>query len=182
VRPAAFLDRDGTLIGDSGFVADAATVRLLPGVEHALGEWHRAGYALIVVTNQSGIARGLITWPQYHAVAARIDALLGAAGLWLDATYVCPHWPEVTGPCDCRKPGLALYRQAAAERGLDLSRSVWVGDRVRDVAPSRAFGGQGFLIGASTEDDEGFPRVGDLPAAAALSIAGARSTPPPAGR
>lgn len=167
MTPAIFLDRDGTLIADAGFIADPAKVRILPGAAAALTEWQAAGNRLIVVTNQSGLARGTITWPEYRAVAERLDALLAESGVRLDATYLCPHLPELSGPCDCRKPGLALYHQAAAEHDVDLARSAWVGDRVRDVAASRAFGGRGVLVGPGTEpSDGGFARVVDLPAAA----------------
>jgi histidinol-phosphate phosphatase family protein len=143
---AAFLDRDGTLVPDPGYIRDPSLVELLPGVPEALTRLRGAGYRLIVVTNQSGIARGWISWEDYYAVAARIDRLLAAHGVALDATYVCPHFPAVTGPCACRKPGPAHYRNAAGRFGLDLTRSLWFGDRLSDLEPARATGGRGILV------------------------------------
>lgn len=143
---AAFLDRDGTLIRDAHYLADPAKVELLPGVTAALAQLAAAGFALVVVTNQSGIARGLLTEAEYEAVRQRLDALLAAEGVTLTASYHCPHEPERSGPCECRKPGTLLYRRAAADHGLDLTRSVFLGDRWRDVAPGRALGGRGILI------------------------------------
>ncbi|MHB1329213.1 MAG: D-glycero-alpha-D-manno-heptose-1,7-bisphosphate 7-phosphatase, partial [Gemmatimonadales bacterium] len=110
-RPAAFLDRDGTIIRDVGYPSNRDQVTLVPGAQQALRALDEAGYLLIVVTNQSGIARGLISWDQYQAVAERMNELLGPEVV-IAATYVCPHHPDVDGPCDCRKPGLAHYRAA----------------------------------------------------------------------
>lgn len=146
-RPAVFLDRDGTIIEDTGYIADPDAVRLLPGAARAIGRLNRAGIPAIVVTNQSGIARGLLDESAYQAVARRLETLLAAGGARLDADYHCPHHPDFTGTCECRKPGPLLYRRAAADHGLDLARSWWVGDRERDVVPAKHFGGRGVLIG-----------------------------------
>ena len=145
-RAAAFLDRDGTIITDVEFVSRSEDVRLLSGAAEAIARLNAARIPVVVVTNQSGIGRGLFTADDYEVVRARLDALLRAHGATIDATYVCPHHPDFTGPCECRKPGTLLYRQAAADLGLDPSRSGWVGDRWRDVAPALAFGGRGILI------------------------------------
>jgi D-glycero-D-manno-heptose 1,7-bisphosphate phosphatase len=144
---AAFLDRDGTIIEERSFLRDPEEVRLLDGAAQAIIALRQAEYRVIVVTNQSGIGRGLLTWGEYRAVAARLDALLGQAGAPVDATYLCPHHPEFTGPCDCRKPGLQLYRDAERDWSIDLGRSILVGDQLRDVVPAAAFGARGFLIG-----------------------------------
>lgn len=146
-RPAVFLDRDGTIIEDTGYIADPDAVRLLPGAARAIGRLNRAGIPAIVVTNQSGIARGLLDESAYQAVARRLETLLAAGGVRLDGDYHCPHHPDFTGTCECRKPGPLLYRRAAADHGLDLARSWWVGDRERDVVPAKHFGGRGVLIG-----------------------------------
>lgn len=145
-RPAAFLDRDGTIIRDADFPNDPDAVELIPGATAALRRLVDAGFALIAVTNQSGIARGKVTVAQYEAVRARLDALLAAEGIALTASYHCPHHPDFTGPCECRKPGSLLYRQAIAEFGLDPVRSLFVGDRWRDVAPGLALGGTAVLV------------------------------------
>ena len=170
-RRAVFLDRDGTIIEDTGYVADPGAVRLLPGAAAAIARLNAAGLLAIVVTNQSGIARGLLDEAAYSAVARRVDALVAAEGARLDAHYHCPHHPDFTGVCQCRKPGPLLYRRAEADHGIDLARSWWVGDRLRDVAASECFGGRGLLVGRppagelAAEVPPPFPVVRDLSAA-----------------
>jgi D-glycero-D-manno-heptose 1,7-bisphosphate phosphatase len=170
-RSAVFLDRDGTIIEDTGYVAGTAAVRLLPGAADAIARLNRARFPAIVVTNQSGIARGLLDEAAYGATARRLEELLAAAGARLDGDYHCPHHPEFTGPCECRKPGPLLYRRAAEEHGLHLARSWWVGDRLRDVLPAELFNGRGLLIGPIVADELSttaagrFPVVRDLAAA-----------------
>jgi D-glycero-D-manno-heptose 1,7-bisphosphate phosphatase len=153
-RRAAFLDRDGTLIDDLHYLRDPAAVRLLPGVAAAIRSLNHAGILAVVATNQSGIARGRLTEADYRATQRRLDDLLAVEGARLDAHYHCPHLPEITGPCDCRKPGPGLYREAARDRDIDLAASWWIGDRLRDLAPARLFGGQGVLVltGAGREE------------------------------
>ncbi len=145
-RRAAFLDRDGTIIADAGYIASPEDVRLLPGAAGALRRLSGIGFALVVVTNQSGIARGFYEESDYERVRARLEALLAERGVALDACYHCPHHPSLTGPCDCRKPGLALYRRAADELDLDVRRSIFVGDKPSDVLPALALGGEGWLV------------------------------------
>lgn len=145
-RPALFIDRDGTLIADAHYLADPAGVRLLPHTGPATRLARAAGVPVVIVTNQSGIARGLITVPQYEATRDVTTALIGHEGGEVLATYHCPHLAEVTGPCDCRKPGLGMYRQAARDLGLDLERSAYIGDRWRDVQPALSLGGLGILV------------------------------------
>lgn len=145
-QPACFVDRDGTLMIDTHYPSDPDRVRVIAGVADALIACNRAGVPVIVVTNQSGISRGLLTEAQYQLVRARLESELARAGARVDATYHCPHWIDVTGPCDCRKPGLGMYLRAAAEHGIDLSRSGYIGDRWRDVQPAVATGGVGVLV------------------------------------
>jgi D-glycero-D-manno-heptose 1,7-bisphosphate phosphatase len=174
-RPAVFLDRDGTIVPDTGFLRDAGTVTLLPGAGPAIGRVRAAGFAVIVVTNQSGIARQLVSWDEYQAVARAIDRLLADHGATIDATYVCPHHPELTGPCQCRKPGTKHYLDAARAHALDLSRSVWIGDRITDLLPARVLGGRGILVEtgqgsaeAQSALREGFEVAADLGGAVGL--------------
>ncbi len=148
-RPALFVDRDGTLIHDAHYLHDASQVALLPGAVDFLRAFADAGWLLVVVTNQSGIALGRVTEQNYLAVRARLDALLAAHGIRLDATKHCPHHPDVSGPCRCRKPGTLLYEEARDALGIDCPASVCVGDRWRDIAPGLALGGRGFLIPSS---------------------------------
>jgi D-glycero-D-manno-heptose 1,7-bisphosphate phosphatase len=154
-RPAVFLDRDGTIIEDVSFVGTPEQVRLLPGTGAAIGKLNDARIPVIVVTNQSGIARGFFSLADYERVADRTQELLLDAGAHIDASYVCPHHPDFTGPCDCRKPGPLLFERAAADHALDLENSWFVGDRLRDVSPARTFGGWGVLVPShATPPDE----------------------------
>ena len=143
-RAAAFIDRDGTLIEDVHYISRPEDVRLMPGVAAALRRLNEARVPVIVVTNQSGIARGMLDEQAYHAVRARLDELLAASGAHVDATYFCPHAPD--DGCRCRKPGTELYERAIAEHRLDAARSFFVGDRLRDVIPARSLGGRGVLV------------------------------------
>ena len=145
-RRAAFLDRDGTIMDDANYIADPELVRLRPGAAEAIATLNRGEIPVVVVTNQSGMARGLISESAYQSVEARLAELLAAHGARIDATYVCPHHPEFDRACDCRKPGTLLFRRAAAEHGLDLTQSLYVGDRWRDVQPGIVLGGRPMLI------------------------------------
>ena len=144
--PALFIDRDGTIIADAHYLADASRVRLLPGAAAAIANANAAELPVVVVTNQSGIARGLITVAQYEAVRDQTNTLLRADGASVLATYHCPHWGHPKEPCECRKPGLGMYRQAAAAHQLDLAHSAYIGDRWRDVQPALTTGGFGILV------------------------------------
>lgn len=146
LTPAVFLDRDGTLIDEKDYLADPDGVAFIPGTFEALRELREAGFGLVTVTNQSGIARAYYTEDDYRAVAARVNELLDTAGAGVDATFHCSHHPDVTGPCACRKPGTGLYLEAANAFGFDLSASYYVGDKLSDVLPAIALGGQGILV------------------------------------
>lgn len=157
-RRAAFLDRDGTIIEERNYLADPDGVELIDGVVEALRTLREEGFALIVVTNQSGIARGLITPEEYDAVERRVAELLAREGVELDGVYHCPHHPDFTGPCECRKPGLGLYLRAADEHGLESRGSLFVGDRVTDLLPALELGGRGWLVRTGYGE-----RVAELP-------------------
>jgi len=139
---AAFLDRDGTIVDDlpPGFLHEPGKVRLLPGAAAAIRRLNDAGWLVVVATNQSGIGRGLYDAAAYGAVQRRLTELLAAHGARVDAAYFCPHYPDADGPCDCRKPGVKLFRDSKDALGIDLQRSYWVGDRLSDVVPARALG------------------------------------------
>jgi len=143
---AVFLDRDGTIVEDPGFLHEPEKVTLLPGAAEAIRRLNIADYRVVIVTNQSGIARGRYTVDDYEAVQRRLVELLAARGARIDGAYVCPHHPQLSGPCDCRKPGLKLFRAAAEAFDIDFSRSWWVGDRLSDVQPARLLGGGGILV------------------------------------
>jgi D-glycero-D-manno-heptose 1,7-bisphosphate phosphatase len=178
-RGAVFLDRDGTLIEDPGYLHRPEDVRLVPGAGGAVARLNAAGWPVVVITNQSGIARGLYDVAAYRSVEQRLEELLAAAGARLDGTYYCPHHPDVTGPCDCRKPGVRLFREAARALGIDLRRSWYVGDKASDVEPARALGGRGILVatGAGAAHIAAARRLGadlaaDVAAAADRVLAG----------
>lgn len=143
---AAFLDRDGTIIEEVQYLADPDGVVLVPGAAEGLRDIRRAGFELVVVTNQSGIARGYYSENEFRAVQDRVALLLAAEGVQLDAVLHCPHHPDFTGPCDCRKPALGLYERARTALGLDLAASIYVGDRLSDVMPALSTGGTGYLV------------------------------------
>jgi len=173
-RRAVFLDRDGTIVDDPGFLHQPGKVRLLPGAGEAIHRLNQAGWLVITVSNQSGIARGLYDAAAYAAVQRRLVELLAAHGARLDGAYFCPHHPDFTGPCECRKPGVLLFREAAAALGIELARCVWVGDRLSDVEPAHTLGGRALLV----ETGRGATHVGKaralrIPVVADLATAAA---------
>jgi len=145
-RRAAFLDRDGTLIVDADYLARPEGVQLIPGATDAVRRLNEAGVVVVVITNQSGIARGLLTEDDYARVEARVALMFSEAGARIDASYHCPHHPAITGQCNCRKPALGMYEEARDDLGLDTAQSLFVGDRWRDVGPGIALGGRAILV------------------------------------
>ena len=120
-------------------------VKLIPGAADAIARINAQLVPVIVITNQSGIARGILTDEDHKRVTQRLDDLLREHGAHLDATYYCPHAPE--DGCDCRKPATLLFRQAAHDnQDIDLSRALYIGDKLRDLEPGIALGGQSVLI------------------------------------
>jgi histidinol-phosphate phosphatase family protein len=145
-RRAALLDRDGTLMRDHGYVGRADAVELLPGVGAGLRALRDAGYVLAVVTNQSGVHRGLFTMADVDAVNARMSGLLACEGVELASIHVCPHGPE--DRCACRKPRPGLAERAAEDLGLDLRRAIVIGDKESDVELGLAIGARTILLAA----------------------------------
>jgi D-glycero-D-manno-heptose 1,7-bisphosphate phosphatase len=143
---AAFLDRDGTLIRDVNFIGRPEQVELIPGAAAAVRRLNQAGIPAIVITNQSGIARGYFTEADYEKVHQRLVELMARENARLDAAYHCPHHPDVGGPCECRKPGTLLYRRAITDHALDGRGSWSIGDRLRDVLPALDLGGHGIMV------------------------------------
>lgn len=137
-RPAVFLDRDGTINEQMGYINHLSRFVLLPGVPEAIRIFNQRGIPAVVVTNQSGLARGYFPAALLEAVHAEMQRLLAAQEAFLDGIYVCPHHPEAKveqyrQACRCRKPQAGLLEQAAADLHLDLSRSFMVGDRWSDL-------------------------------------------------
>ncbi len=153
LRPAAFLDRDGVLNQDLGYVHRVADFHWLPGAVQACRRLQEAGYALVVVTNQSGVARGLYTLADVETLHAHMKAELAKASVQLTDVYACPHLPGGTLAaysldCDCRKPRPGMLLQAMREHDLDPSRSVLFGDKSSDLQAGAAAGvARGYLVG-----------------------------------
>lgn len=155
MRRAAFLDRDGTLIREVGYLSRLEDLEVLPGVARALRRLGEAGFVRLVVTNQSGIARGFFDEEFVASTHRELLDRLEAEGAGVEGFYVCPHHPDRTGACECRKPRPGLLCQAAGEWGLDLAGSWVVGDKEADVALARRAGCRAALVrtgyGAETE-------------------------------
>ncbi|MBI4264509.1 MAG: HAD family hydrolase [Acidobacteria bacterium] len=151
MRPAVFLDRDGTLIEERGYLDRLDLLAVLPWTPDAIRLLNRAGFATVVVTNQSAIGRGLIDEAFLHRLHAAFDTHLAAGGARMDAYYFCPHHPDADleryrRVCRCRKPGPGMIERACRELQLDPRRSVMVGDRWLDVACGRAAGTRSVLV------------------------------------
>lgn len=160
VKRAVFLDRDGTIIVDVGYLCHVDQIELLPWSVDAVRALNHAGFVVAVITNQSGIARGVLTESLVEETHRRIDERLAAGGARIDAYYYCPHHPDgrieqYATRCDCRKPGCGMIDRAAKDLGLDVSQSVVVGDTWLDVGAGRAAGARTVLVrrGAGPQHD-----------------------------
>lgn len=147
---AVFLDRDGTLMVDHGYVGDPSQVELLPGVVTALLALQGAGYSLIIVSNQSGIGRGLLTEADVNAVNQRLRTILGSHGIYLNGIYYCSHSPE--HGCDCRKPKPGLLLAALSGHRLNPAECYMLGDKWSDVEAGAAAGVTPVYIGTHVEE------------------------------
>jgi len=156
-RQAVFLDRDGTINEEVDYLSDPEQLVLLPGAAAAIRRWNEAGYLVVVVTNQSGIARGLLDEARLREIHDRLREMLRVEGAELDAFYHCPHHPDLGEPplrarCDCRKPAPGMLLRAAEELGIDLARSWIVGDSLRDLEAGAAAGVRGILVETGKAD------------------------------
>jgi D-glycero-D-manno-heptose 1,7-bisphosphate phosphatase len=180
-RPAVFFDRDGVINEnqDGGYIQSWESFRFLPGAVESIAAIHRAGYAVVIVTNQAGIGRGYMTATTLEQIHTRMIAAIRAGGGQVDAVLYCPHLPE--SGCACRKPQPGMLRQAASRLGLDLQRSVLIGDHLTDLQAGLAAGCRTILVltgrgHASSETVRRDPRfagaavVANLPAAVGLIL------------
>ena len=148
MNKAAFFDRDGTINVDTGYLYEPEKLEFIPGVPELIGRYNETGYLVIVITNQSGIARGMFTVEQMeHLHEVMNDRLRREFGAHIDAFYYCPHLPEITGECQCRKPKPGLFLRAIQEYGIDPTQSVSYGDSERDEQASVAAGIGRFYYG-----------------------------------
>lgn len=166
VKPAVFLDRDGTMIEDVGYLDSLSQVAFYPWTIDAIRMLNRAGLPVVVITNQAGIARGKFDEAFVGETHRSLDARLAAGGARVDAYYYCPHHPDGIVPaytrrCDCRKPGHAMIDQAARELGLDPARSFMVGDKWLDIQAGRGASTRTILVRTGLgADEERHPATG----------------------
>jgi D-glycero-D-manno-heptose 1,7-bisphosphate phosphatase len=150
-RPAVFLDRDGTLNEEIGYVNHPTRFQIYPWAAEAVRELNRAGFAAVVVTNQSGVARGYFDETMIDVMHQKLREEMKAGGAKLDGIYYCPHHPEGRVAdykrfCECRKPALGMIERAAAELNLDLARSFVIGDRFVDMEMAQRGGMRGVFV------------------------------------
>jgi D-glycero-D-manno-heptose 1,7-bisphosphate phosphatase len=150
-RRALLLDRDGTICEDVGYIGAVEDLRLLPGSAEAIVSAAAAGFQCVLITNQAGIARGVLDEARLDEVHDRLRELLAAEGARLDGIYYCPHHPEgevsrYRRRCDCRKPGSGMLKRARDEMGIDLESSYVVGDHLRDIEAGHTVGATTLLV------------------------------------
>lgn len=174
-RPAIFVDRDNTLIADPGYLRDPNQIRILPGVPDAVKRLREAGFAVVIVTNQSGVARGYFTEDELRAVHERLQEVLAQQGAAVDAIYYCPFLPgrdavveDYRQDSDLRKPKPGMILKAADDMRIDLAQSWMVGDSARDVQAGNAAGCRTILLGSGATDPDARPShtMSNFPAAA----------------
>ena len=151
MRRAVFIDRDGTMVEEAGYLDRLDRLVFFPYAIDAVRLLKRAGYAVVIVTNQAGVGRGIIDEQFVHDTHDVIAERFAKGGAAVDAFYYCPHHPEATVPryrvaCDCRKPGAGMLRKAAADLDLELARSYAIGDKWSDVQAGLAAGARSMLV------------------------------------
>lgn len=144
-RRAVFLDRDGTVIEDVGYPSDPDDVRLIAGAAEGIRLLRESGLAAVIISNQSGVGRGLFTMTDLERVHTRTSELLSEAGAELDGAYYCPHAPDAE--CDCRKPATGLIERARAELEISSQGCIFIGDKASDVEAGSAAGCETVLFG-----------------------------------
>ena len=170
---AVFLDRDGTIMEDAHYIKSPDQVRLIPGAAAAVKKINDAKVPAIVVTNQSGLSRGIFTLQDYQGVRRHFESLLEAEGAHIDASYFCPDHPEKSGPSTCRKPATKMFEDAIRDFELSVAKVAYVGDRWRDVAASKTLGGRGIMISSpmTTAEDRRRAEGDQIETAPSLSAA-----------
>ncbi len=143
---AIFFDRDGTVNVEKEYIYDPAQVELIDGALEALSLAKSKGFRIFIISNQSGIARGLATETQVSRVNERLEELVAPAGVKFDGVYFCPHLPTISGRCTCRKPARGMIDRALETFDLDLSESYVVGDRMLDMGLAHNIGATGILV------------------------------------
>ena len=132
-KKALFLDRDGTINVDKGYVYEKEEFEFQPGIFELVKKYSEQGYLIFIVTNQSGIARGLYTEKDYLQLTDWLKAAFSEKGIKIEKVYHCPHLPEISGSCSCRKPNPGMIVEAISEYNIDPATSVLIGDSERDL-------------------------------------------------
>lgn len=174
-RAAVFLDRDGTMIHETGYLSRIEDLRWFPYTADAIRLLHRAGFLVCVTTNQGGIGLGLYTEDTMQSLHRQMAATLEAAGARVDGWFHCPHHPSalveaLRVDCDCRKPKPGMIRQAAARFGVDLSASFVVGDKMADIGSAEQAGARGILVRTGYGEDTVRANGGAVPGAAYVAM------------
>lgn len=177
MTPAIFLDRDGVILTYHRLLTNADEMVIAPGVPEALRKLKRAGYLLVVITNQSVVARGMITEEELRKLHRTLTERLETEGVALDRIYYCPHHPDADIPeyrtvCECRKPGILLIQQAVKELDIDLSRSFFIGDEATDIEAGVRAKVKTIFIGTDPDMPPGYIAK-DLSEAALIILGGA---------
>lgn len=146
MNKAAFFDRDGTINKDTKYLFKAEELLFIDGMPEFIKKWNQWGYLVIVITNQSGIARGYYTKEDMDKLHLYMNSELKKIGAHIDAFYYCPHHPDITGPCNCRKPATGMLEQAIDEWNIDPLQSVLFGDKKSDIEAAEKCGIRGILV------------------------------------
>ncbi len=144
LRPAIFLDRDGTINKEVNYLRDPGQFELLPGAAETIARWNEQHWLVVLVTNQAGVGRGYFPMTAVDAIHSKMNALLAEKGARLDGIYLCPHHPDEG--CACRKPKTFLFETSAKELGIDLKKSYLIGDKLTDLLPARHLGARAILV------------------------------------
>jgi len=149
-KPAVFLDRDGTVCEEVGYLSEVKDLRLIPGSARAIRQIRQAGWKVVIISNQSGVARGYMTEETVRIIHTALREMLLKEGAEIDGIYYCPHHPKGNPPydiqCNCRKPEVGMLRQADKDLDLDLNRSIVIGDKLSDVQTAQRLNIPGILV------------------------------------
>ena len=159
MQRAVFLDRDGVICEDVGYLTEVSQLQLIPDAAQAVHLLNSSGLKVIIITNQSGVARGYFSEAQVREIHREMGKLLSTQRAYIDAIYYCPHYPEGTiehyrRECDCRKPSPGMLTQAANDHGIDLAQSYLVGDKLTDIECAQRAGARGILVLTGYGKDE----------------------------
>ena len=156
---AVFLDRDGTISVEVGYIDSSEKLELYAGAEEALTKMQRLGFKLIIITNQSGVARGYFPESKVEEINNRLIGILSDSGVTIDGVYYCPHYPgadveKYDRKCDCRKPGIKLVMDAVEQHNIELEGSVFIGDKLSDIECGKNAGIRTILVRTGYGADE----------------------------